>query len=165
MQALGAAGRLRLGFEGGRDVGKATRHRQLVDHGPQVQPGPAHEQGPVPAGLDAAEDAVHLGLEPAQRELLVGIDQVHQVVGHLGPLGRPGLGRPDVHPPVDAHGVDRHELGLGPPTGQVQRQGGLPRRRRAHEGDMPGRALGCRSRPHEPYRAETGMRIRWRRRR
>ena len=39
----------------------------------------------------AAERVAGLGLEPAQREFLVGIDEVDEVVRHLRPLA-PSLG-------------------------------------------------------------------------
>ncbi len=155
VQALGAPREVRLGFEGADDIGEPTRHRQLVDDGPQVEPGPAHEQGTMPATLHRAEHVSRFGLKPAQREFLVGVDQVHQVVRHLGPLGATGLGGADVHGAVHAHRVDRHQLGLGAPARQLQGESGLPRRRRPHQCDVTGPDASGRA--HEPYRAETGM--------
>ena len=86
--------------------------------------------------------------------VVVGVDQVEQVVGHLGLLGRGGLGRADVHAPVHLHGVDGDDLdvaaadgpGRGPaPTcprrsdrrspGAARTAGTSGRRRRSPGGD------------------------------
>jgi hypothetical protein len=42
----------------------------------------------VPAGLDAGQRLAGGTLEQRDRELLVGIDQVDEVVRHRPPLGR-----------------------------------------------------------------------------
>ncbi len=166
VQALGTPRALRLHLERGSHLREPPWHRQPVDHGAQVEPGAAHEQGPSPSPVEVLEHGGGLGLEPAQCELLVGVDEVHQVVGNFGALGRTRLGRADVHAPVHAHRVDRHQLGFPASPRQRQRQCGLPRRRRPHQARRdrarPRRDVaGRRARPAPgPYRAETGMRMR-----
>ena len=55
---------------------------------------------------------------------------------HAGPLGRRGLRRADVHPSVDEHRVDAHDLGAEP-QGQADRRLGLPGGGGADEGERP----------------------------
>src|SRR5205823_3920683 len=131
--------------------------------GPQVQPGAAHEQGPVPARLDAG-DSCGSGLgETDDGELLARVGQVQEVVRDLGLFGGRRLGRPDVHAPVELHGVDAHQLDRWARQAprHFQGEGGLARRRRSNQ-----RQVGARGHPAghaglgQP--AATGMRTLWR---
>ena len=54
-----------LGLEGRRHLGVATRNLEVVDHGPQVQPGAAHEEGMPATTGDVVEGPARLGLEVA----------------------------------------------------------------------------------------------------
>src|SRR5205085_2215987 len=91
--------------------------------------------------------------EAGDGEVLGGVGQVEQVVRDLGPLGGGGLGRADVHPPVDLHGVHRDQLDVGQAAGDLEGEGGLARRGRPDQGQVPG---ACRQ------TAATGMRGRCR---
>ena len=88
-------------------------------------------------------------LEFGDGELLVRIDQIDQVVRDLGPHFPAGLGGPEIHLPVDAHGVDRDDLDITPAAGHLQGGLRLSRCSDADEGDC-GQALA------------TGIRMRWR---
>ncbi len=91
VQALGPSRRARLVLESRRHLGEPSRHRQLVDDGSEVEPGSPHEQGTPAAPLDVAEHVTRLDLEPAEGELLVGIDEIHEVIRHVG-RARPRVG-------------------------------------------------------------------------
>ena len=67
VEPLRAAGRIGLGLERRRHVREPTGDLEIVDHGPQVQPGAADEQGPVPPAGDARHGGAGRGLEPPQR--------------------------------------------------------------------------------------------------
>ena len=129
--ALGAVGRL---FELGRHLGVAAGQAQIVDHRPQVQPGPPDQQGPVPPGRHLTQGGPGQALVVGDGELLVRLDQVDQVVGHLGPGHGVGLGGGDVHPPVDRHRVDREDLDAADGPGGRLGQRRLPRGGGAHQG-------------------------------
>ncbi len=129
-----------LRLEGRRHLGEAARDLEVVDHGPQVQPGATDEHG-VPATVrDVVQGPTRRGLEVGHREVLVGVDQVEQVVGHGGTGRRVRLRRPDVHPPVDAHGIDGDQFGVAPPHCQRERRGRLARGGHADQRDC-GQAL------------------------
>jgi hypothetical protein len=51
----------------------------------------------------------------AGRHLVVRVDQVDPVVRDLAAQGRRGLGRPDVHAPVDLHRVRAEDLAADAP--------------------------------------------------
>ena len=144
------------------DLREATRDLEVVDDGLQVQTGAADQERPPAPPLQVGEHGLGRLHEPGHREVLVGIDEVDQVVGNLGPLGRRRLGRADVHPPVHLHRVDRDDLHVGPAPGQCHGQRRLPRRGGAHEGHVlwprpEGRApRGC----SHAQPAATGMRVR-----
>ena len=75
-------------------------------------------------------------------EPLEGIDDVDQVVRDPRPLLRGGLGRADVHPPVDEHRVGADHLGVEP-LGDLQGDLGLPRGGRPDQGEHgPGARAG-----------------------
>ena len=122
------------------DLGIATGKAQVVDHGAQVEPGAPDQQGMVTPSGDGIDGGPGGRLELGNGELLVGIDQIEQMVRHLGPIGPAGLRRAHVHAAVDAHGVHRHDLDVTPPPGHRQRRRRLPRRRDADEGN-DGQAL------------------------
>ena len=129
-----------LVLEGRLDLGIAAGELQVVDDGPQVEAGAPHQQGVVAPGGNAAQRLPGRLLELGDGELLVGIDQIEQVVRHLGLLGQGRLRRAHVHAPVDAHGVHRHDLDIAPPPGHLEGRLRLPRRGDAEEGD-DGQAL------------------------
>ena len=124
-----------LVLERGLHVGKAARESQVVDDSPQVQPGAAHQQRMVAPRGNAAQRLPGRVLELGDRELLVGIDEIEEMVRHLGPLGQGRLRRAHVHAPVDAHRVHRHDLDIAPPPCHLEGRLRLPRRGDAEKGD------------------------------
>ena len=96
-----------------------------VDDGLHVQRRAAHEQRPVAPGLDVGDGGMGLALEPGDRAVLPRVEDVDQVVRHLGLLGRPSAwpcrcpcpGTPASSRPTRAPRSD--------PPGQGQRQGRL----------------------------------------
>jgi len=69
----------------------------------------------VPPRLSiVAHGSLALGLEPRDRERLRRIDHVDQVMGHARSLVDRRLRRPDVHPAVHLHRVDRQQLDTTP---------------------------------------------------
>ncbi len=92
------------------------RERQPVDDRAVVQAAP---RPPGAGRRPRADDVVHggpgRGLEADHGERLRRLDQVEEVVADPGAVGGGGLGGADVHPPVDHHGVHRHDLGAQPP--------------------------------------------------
>src|SRR6185437_16806160 len=112
----------------------------------------------MPARGDAAQRRPGRLLELGHREVLVRVNQVEQVVRHGGPGVGSGLGGPDVHAPVDAHGVDGDDLTVTAPEGELERRLGLARRRDADEGDRrQAPATGMRTR----YRGGAVTASRW----
>ena len=107
---------------------------ELVDHRPQVEAGAADEQRPVTPSLDVGDRRPGPVGEGGDGEVLPRVDQVDEVVGHLGPLGGRRLGGADVHAAVHLHGVDRHDLDRRVRPGHRQRQRRLARRGGAHHG-------------------------------
>src|SRR5207302_11298547 len=105
--------------------------------------------------LDAGDGPGRGGLEAGHGEVLVGVGHVDEVVRDPGPLLERGLGRADVHAPVHLHGVDGHDLHVTQLPGQGKGNGRLARRRRAHQGQVPGAVWSA-----QP--TVTGMRTRWR---
>ena len=63
---LGAA-LVQLGLQGGRDVGVAARDGEVVDDGPEVQPGAPDEQCVMPAAPDARQRLARRLLELRRR--------------------------------------------------------------------------------------------------
>ena len=131
---LGRA-RFELGLQRLGHVGVAAGDGQVVDDGAVVQPGAAHQEGVPPGGRHRGEGVPGRRLELRDRELLVRVDQVEQVVRYRRPCGGVGLGGADVHAAVHAHGVDRDDVAVTPSPGQLQRGAGLARRRRPDQGD------------------------------
>ena len=109
---------VQLRLERGRHLGEAARDLEVVDDGAQVEPRATDEQRVMPAPGDAVQRLACRPLELGHREVLVRIDQVEEMVRHGSPRLGPGLGRPDVHAAVDAHGVDRDDLAVAPAQGQ-----------------------------------------------
>ncbi len=63
----------------------------------------------------------------ADRELLIRFHHVQQVVRHRhGGRHRRRLGRADVHAPVHAHRVHRHQLGFGPRRARAKASADFP---------------------------------------
>ena len=141
VERVQAAGPVGLALELGGDRRESARQLEVVDHGPQVQARPPDQQGPVPAFVDLRQGRSGRGLEPPDGELLGRVDQVEQVVRHLGTRRRAGLGRADVHVPVHGHRVDRHDLDPGTPAGQRQGQRRLAGRGRPDQ-RPPGAPMG-----------------------
>ena len=75
----------------------------------------------MPSLLDLGDHVAADLLQPSDREILVRLDQVNQVVGNHRLLCRGGLGRADVHPPIDAHGVSHDDLDVSECFGDGQR--------------------------------------------
>ena len=94
-----------FGLQFGPDILVAARDLEVVDHRPDVEAGTAHQDRPRAPLRDALEGRPGGGLEPRDRVLLGGVGEVEEVVRHLG--AHPGVrrGRPDVHAPVERHGV------------------------------------------------------------
>jgi hypothetical protein len=151
VEGADAGGRGRLLLEAGPHLRPLAGEREPVDHGLEVQAGAAHEQRPPSPRLDAGQRPGGGGREAGDGEVLVGVGEVEEVDGHLGPLGRGRLGRADVHPPVDAHGVDGDELDVAEAAGDLQGDGRLARRRGSDQGQV---------RPAQMV--ATGMSVRWR---
>ena len=112
-----------FGVERGDHVRVATGDAQIVDDGPEVEAGSADEHRMATPLLDPRQRLPRRLLELPHREILPGVDQIEEMVGHRRTGGRVGLGRADVHPAVDAHGVDRDDLAVTPARGQ--REGDL----------------------------------------
>jgi hypothetical protein len=74
----------------------------------------------MPAPGDTGQRGAGGRLELRQREVLVRIDQIDEVVRHGRLRLWSGLGRPDVHAAVDAHGVDRDDFAVAPAQGERQ---------------------------------------------
>ena len=86
-------------------------------------------------------------LEPGDGEFLVRIDEVEKMVPHLGLLGLRRLRRAEIHAPVDAHGVHRHDLDIATPPCDVEGRLRLPRRGDAEKrNDRQALASGIRTR-------------------
>ena len=85
-----------------------------------MQAGASNQHRPAVALLDVGQGPVGRGLEVGHAELLGRVDQVEQMVGHLGPFGGRGGGGTDVHAPVDGHGVHGDQLDARPATGHLQ---------------------------------------------
>ena len=149
-----------LGLERGGDVGVTGRDGEVVDHGPQVQPGAPDEQRVMPSSPDAGQRLPGRRLVLGDREVLLGVDQVDEVVGHRRPLGA-RFRRPDVHAPIDAHGVDRDDFAVSPAPGQLQRglrlaRGGDPDQCDLVKRPPPGCALDAGAAPSPPPDARRG---------
>ena len=77
----------------------------------------------------------------------IGIDQIEEMVRHLGLFGRGRLRRADVHAPVHAHRVHRDDLDVTASPRHVERRLRLPRRGDAEKGnDGQAPASGIRTR-------------------
>jgi hypothetical protein len=80
----------------------------------------------VATSRDFPQDEAGGALELCDGELLVRIDQIQKVVRDLGSLGLARLRRPDIHAPVDAHGVHRHDLNVATAARQIEGRCRLP---------------------------------------
>ena len=105
-------------IELGTDIGPLPWQLDVVDHDPVVQPGARDEQRALVASSDVVERISCGDPELGDRELDVGIDDVDEVVTYLGLLGGRRLGGADVHPAVDLHRVDGHDLDADDAGGQ-----------------------------------------------
>ena len=103
----------------------------------------------TPTRLDVGDRLLAVVLEAAHGVVVVGFDQIDEVMPDLGPVGGGGLRRPDVHADVHLHRVDADEFDPGDSSGQLQRQ-----RRLARGGGTDQ----CQMAPVHP--AETGIRVR-----
>ena len=121
----------------GGDVGIAARDGQVVDDGAVVEPGAAHQQRVPPGRRHHGQGLPGGRLELRHGELLVRVDQVEEVVRYRRPGLGIGLGGADVHAAVHAHGVDRDDVAVAPPTGELQCGAGLARRGRSRPGRRP----------------------------
>ena len=143
--------RVRLGLDALAHVGKLSGQLQVVDDGTEVQAGATHEQRPVPPLLDRRHRRAGVALEARHVVVVARVDQVDQVVRHLGPLADRRLGRADVHASVHLHRVDADDLPAPVRAGELVRDRRLPARRRTDDGRVQGHR----------YPARTGMRVRW----
>ena len=128
--ALGTDPRL----EPGTDLRVRRRDLEAVEQRAHVQTRAAHDHRAGAPGEDPRDVGARVRLVPGHRRLLGDIQHVQLVVRHTRPLGRRQLGRADVHPAVELHGVGVDHL-----SPETQREGDpevrLPGRRGADDGD------------------------------
>ncbi len=90
----------------------------------------------MPTRVDPGKYPARLGLERGDRELLRRIDDVDQVPGRGGLLGRRGLRGADVEVPVHGHRIHRDQLvAVRGRPGQLERERRLAGAGRAHDHD------------------------------
>ena len=110
-----------------------------------------------PAIREVPQDRLRRSDEVGDRERLVRIDEVEEVMRDPPALGERRLGRPDVHPPVDLARIGREDLDrpvrAAELAGDPDRQAGLAGRRRATDDDegRSGRGYGQASAPRSEY--------------
>ena len=128
---------VRLDFEISPNLLPLARDLQVIDYGPDVQPGPSHQHGPARPNGKFVQGFTGCLLEHGNREVLGGIYEVEKVCRNLRPFGRARRCRADVHAPVDGHGVHGDQFGTRPTAGQFQRQGRFARGRGPHHDEVP----------------------------
>ena len=114
-----------------------VRSKQPVQAGLDVKAGAADKERQYPLPVQIRQNGPgHPRVSPGA-EGLVRIRHVNHVMGHPGLFGRGGLGRADVHAPVNLHGVRPHNLAaefLGKGKGKA----GLAHAGGAAQHDHPG---------------------------
>ncbi len=89
----------------------ARRHlRQAGQEGSQVEERSTHQDGPLPAPGDVAEDRARPRREIGSVELLLRVDDVDEVMRYACPLFRVRLGAADVEAAVDLDGIEIDDL-------------------------------------------------------
>ena len=136
MQRLGALAldsRLQLLAKGrvGRHLGDAPSVEQRA----HVLSGAADHDRHAARRLDLADDGARPSQVQRQTELFIRVDEVQHVVDDPGALIGRGLGRADVHVPVDLPRVGADDLAVHQRR-QPQREGALPHRGRADDGEQ-----------------------------
>ena len=133
-----------VGFRRGEERGARREvlagKREIVDDGPDVQPGAADEQRPPAARFDLGDRGARQRLRARDRPVFDGIGDVDQMVRHRGALGGRRLGRPDVHPAVHLHRVERDDLDVAGAPRDLERERRLARRGRTDEREMTAHA-------------------------
>ena len=158
-----------------------TRSRKAEEKGLQVQHGTADQHRVTTAvadlrdaGVGALDIALHI-------ERLVRFDDIDEVMGHVAPGPRRGLCGPDIHPPIDLHGIEGQDL-CTEPRGDTKGEAFFSRCRRPDDAEQrrqpvvapslrilrarrrsAHRARGCgkgpRPRPASPHRPDPPWRI------
>ncbi len=124
---LGAQARTHIRIAG-------VRLEEAVQQGLDVEPGAAdHDRdlAPLPQVRQRPAPPGHVG---RRVEGFIGLHDIDQVVPHRRLLLRSGLGRSDVHVPVDLHRIGADDLAAERP-GHLDPDGGLPGGRRPADHD------------------------------
>src|SRR5215208_3452761 len=100
-----------LGLQSAARVRIGPREPELVHHRTLVERRTPHEQHPSPPRTDLRDRRHGQLLVARDAERLGGLGHVEEVVRDPSLLLRGRLGRPDVHPPIHEHRVDRDDLG------------------------------------------------------
>jgi hypothetical protein len=102
-----------LGF-GGQPLAEVVVRRwaieQAMEQGFEVQRRPADEKHLPPAPLNVPATGRRLLQPPGDAGRLPGIEHVQQMVRHALSFVGTGLGRANVHAPVEGHGIHRDDF-------------------------------------------------------